>query len=78
LEEVGEAMTRGEKRVLAKIAEGNDGTQLTRAYFDQNPADRTIAKNLMWMGMIEQAGMFGDAIVLSPAGAYALNKMAGR
>ncbi len=71
-------MTRDEKLVLEKIAQGENGAQLTRAYFDQHPTERTIAKNLMWKGFIEQGGMMGEAIVLSPAGAYALNKLNGK
>lgn len=67
-------MTRSEKEVLEKIAQGARGSRLPKSYFDSFPGQRTVAKNLMWLGFIESGGALGDDVVLTPAGRDALTK----
>jgi hypothetical protein len=56
-------MTRSEIEVLERIAQGAGRDVLPKSYFDSFPGQRTIAKNLMWAGLIESGG-----VVLTPAG----------
>lgn len=63
-------MTAGERDVLNIVGRH---APLPKSYFDNFPGKLPIAKNLMWRGLLEHAGNFGDCLALTPAGRAAIN-----